>query len=570
MIEDLRSDDPEARLSSMRGLHCIGQTLGPERVRGELLPYLMDYLDDDDEVLRTFAGALGTMLTEVGGINYVDCLFGALETLCTLDEITVREEATQSLSLLARTVFSSEAYTSQQAQFMSLLGRLAKNPEPRARSSATAIIAAGYEASSPQTKKELRAKFVALCSDEEVMVRRAACTAIANNVAAAFGATCNDILQPFSLLCKDPSDSIRLQAIPSAIALLPHLKDSNVSQIISLMKGLSTDNSWRVKYMFADKLPSFVAALPKKDVVKICVPAFKSLCQDTEPEIRASAVFSLPSILASLTDSDTVAKKELLVVAGRLSTDANVHVRSSLSSVVLKATLHLPKDFVSAHIIPMCNDHLKDDEADVRLGLLGSFAEFAEGRQGNDVAQIVAPKLLPVVTSTLSKDSKWRIRETVVRQAPHMIPYLGNEASQLVSVCLDGLYDRVATIRAAAAEGCARLVQQHDAKWASSTIFPHLAKMGQAPSFLPRLTYLQVLQKLAPVIDASTFKDIFLPTVLQLSSDTVPNVRVNVVKTLFAAREARHIQSAEVEALVVRFTVDKDPDVRDAARQRTG
>lgn len=46
----------------MRGIHLIATTLGPSRTRDELLLYLTDYLDDNDEVLKIFATALGTML----------------------------------------------------------------------------------------------------------------------------------------------------------------------------------------------------------------------------------------------------------------------------------------------------------------------------------------------------------------------------------------------------------------------------------------------------------------------------------------------------------------------------
>lgn len=62
----------------MRGIHLIATTLGPSRTRDELLLYLTDYLDDNDEVLKVFATALGTMLPQVGGLPYLSCLLKAL------------------------------------------------------------------------------------------------------------------------------------------------------------------------------------------------------------------------------------------------------------------------------------------------------------------------------------------------------------------------------------------------------------------------------------------------------------------------------------------------------------
>lgn len=566
MIEDLRSDDPESRLSSMRGLHCIAQTLGPDRVRSELLPYIMDYLDDDDEVLRTLASALGTMLAEVGGPSQIEALFGPLETLCSLDEISVREESIQSLCLLSKNIYSSgENLVTQQNLFMSLVTRLSKNPEPRARASACGLIGSPYESASPTQKKEFKAKFVTLCSDEEVLVRRAACAALGKSVAAAFGSTCNDLLQTFVTLCKDGSDAVRLQAVQAAVSVVPNLKESNVTQVFNALKTLSSDSSWRVRYMFSDCFPKLCQVLPKKEV-KNCTAIFKSAVQDVEAEIRASMIFALDSLLKFL--GDDASKKDVLVSACRLANDPNPHVRTSLATSILKATPHATKEMAMNSITPCCNELLQDMDADVRLALLSGFSEITGGSSsGGEVASIIAPKLLaPIINAAENKDNKWRVRETVVRQAPHIIPFLSQEnATQLASICLEGLIDRVATIRAAAGEGCVRLIERNGVEWGRSALLPRLKNMADTPSFLPRLTYLQVMQKLSPVVDASFMKEV-LPTIQKLATDPVPNVRIHVVKALIAAKTARHMSPAECDSLLVKFAVDKDPDVRDVAK----
>ena len=67
--------------------------LGKERTRNELLPYIMDLMDDDDEVLLILAETLnGSFLDNVGGPLFAPHLFKPLERLCEVEETTVREK----------------------------------------------------------------------------------------------------------------------------------------------------------------------------------------------------------------------------------------------------------------------------------------------------------------------------------------------------------------------------------------------------------------------------------------------------------------------------------------------
>jgi serine/threonine-protein phosphatase 2A regulatory subunit A len=64
-----------------------------ERTRNELLPYIMDLMDDDEEILVCLAGVLdGDFLEYVGGPLFAPHLFKPLERLCEVDETVVREK----------------------------------------------------------------------------------------------------------------------------------------------------------------------------------------------------------------------------------------------------------------------------------------------------------------------------------------------------------------------------------------------------------------------------------------------------------------------------------------------
>ena len=81
------------RLDSIQNLPTISIALGKERTRNELLPYIMDLMDDDEEILMVLAGVLnGSFLDYVGGPLFAPHLFKPLERLCELEETTVREK----------------------------------------------------------------------------------------------------------------------------------------------------------------------------------------------------------------------------------------------------------------------------------------------------------------------------------------------------------------------------------------------------------------------------------------------------------------------------------------------
>lgn len=67
MIDELKCEDQKKRIASVRNLSTIATALGPERTRSELLPYILELMDDDDEVLVILAETLPSMLDYAGG-----------------------------------------------------------------------------------------------------------------------------------------------------------------------------------------------------------------------------------------------------------------------------------------------------------------------------------------------------------------------------------------------------------------------------------------------------------------------------------------------------------------------
>ncbi|KAK7202167.1 serine/threonine protein phosphatase 2A regulatory subunit [Novymonas esmeraldas] len=582
MIDNLRSEDPEARLSSMRGIHLISTTLGPERTRDELLLYLTDYLDDNDEVLRVFANALGTMLPEVGGVEHTSSLLAPLEILGSLDEVTVRDEAVASLQLIGGQLFKPGGTTGSsttaaaagaaseskrkdsnakgQGEFIAMVRRLGEGM-PQCRSTACSLVSTVYPCADANTRAELMKLFQKLCEDDEILVRRAACIAMGKHLAGVLGAKgCSELVPVLNAFAKDESDGVRLQAVATCASLLQVLPETQHSAILLAVRSLSSDASWRVRYMTADSLGDLAAALSPPDVVKYAVPVFRALCQDSEPEIRAAAVYNMANVLAACRDA--TGKKDILVTGTRLVSDDVSHVRMSLASAVLKSVAHVAKDLWGTTIVPACTALLRDAEADVRLALVSGFSSMGNTPEAKELA----PSLIPVVVS-LATDSKWRVREVVVAQVPYVITSLGRSAEQVLQVCIARLTDRVATIRDAAVQSCCKLVAEHGSSWASSALLPQVQTLVTDPNYLHRVALCHLYAALANVaaFDAATCESAVWPQIVMLQQDAVPNVRLNVAKAITALSRADKIPTRLTKPVLGKLSQDSEVDVRDAA-----
>ena len=92
-MDELRSEDVQLRLNAIHRISTIALALGPDRARDELIPFLQDSVDDEDEVLLALAEELGRNFEEyIGGPEYAHVLLGPLENLSAVEETLVRDK----------------------------------------------------------------------------------------------------------------------------------------------------------------------------------------------------------------------------------------------------------------------------------------------------------------------------------------------------------------------------------------------------------------------------------------------------------------------------------------------
>ena len=103
-----QNDDVQLQLNSIRRLKTIALALGEERTRKELVPFLTDSTDDEDEVLQAIAEELGDFVPYVGGPGHAHTLLPPLEATSTVEETVVRDAAVEALCKVGRAMSPAE------------------------------------------------------------------------------------------------------------------------------------------------------------------------------------------------------------------------------------------------------------------------------------------------------------------------------------------------------------------------------------------------------------------------------------------------------------------------------
>ena len=561
--DELKNDDVIVRLNSIRRLGIIAKALGPERTREELIPFLSESTDDEDEALQVLAEELGKLVPYIGGSDHAFHLLPPLENLATVEETVVREKAVESLCKVAESLNPSLL----EMHFIPLLTRLAKTEWFTARVSSTGLFAVAYSKASDEVKAELRTGYNALCQDETPMVRRAAAQHLGSYAEKLEkDLLMTEVITMFAELCEDDQDSVRLLAVGSCSALSKLLgKDGSISKILPTVQKFSVDKSWRVRYMVAQQLYELCEVIGKEITIRELVPVYVKLLKDNEAEVRVAAAgkasefcsfvggeLSLSEILPSLTD---------------LSNDTSQHVRAAIATVVMAiAPIFESPDTVEVNVLPIILTLLRDEFPDVRLNIISNLEQVSSIIG----IQLLQKNLLPAIVA-LAEDRHWRVRLAIIDYFPLLARQLGIFSFNdiLGKLCIQWLEDGVSTIRYAAAHNLKRLAEDFGSDWVQEFVFPKMLDKIQHPHYLFRMTILEAVAAMATVVSSEILTTVLLPEMLKCNKDKVPNVRFHVCRLM--KNVIPHVDPSIVESTIKPWLTDlqedEDVDVRFFSRE---
>lgn len=557
LIDELRNPDLQIRLNSFRQLSLIGQALGPQRTRDELVPYLHEFIDDDDdEVLLVLSEELAGLVSHVGGVEHAHVLFAPLELLAGVEEQSVRSKAVESTVAICAELPDASIVE----HMVPVCTRLANMDWFTSRVSACNLCTAAYKRVPADTQAELRKIFTKLCSDETPMVRREACSCIGKFVNQLESKDTESMIASMTKLAQDDQDSVRLLSPQMCIEFLTVSKD-NIDAIYPVVLSLCRDKSWRVRWMAADKFHEVCTVFKTAENeawMSELVQCFVALLQDSEAEVRTAATFKL-DVVAKLFPQD---KASLLLPAVQaLAKDTCQYARAALGSVVMGISEVIPRQEVLEQLLPIVLQLLKDSDAEVRLNIISKLDTVGEVIG----MEMLTQSLLPAI-GELSTDDKWRVRLAIMEHVPRLATRLSPEffEQKLCEQCVTWMGDLVFTVRRAACRTVTELVQVYGKEWGAKHIIPKVVDLSTHKSCSYRLTATLALRDLVEKNCAPDTFQLILPHILTLCNDPVANVRFNVAQTLQIALSVStpEDRKAKLTPALEKLLKDTDPDVR--------
>jgi serine/threonine-protein phosphatase 2A regulatory subunit A len=135
--------------------------------------------------------------------------------------------------------------------------RLSKADWFTSKISATGLYQTPYSRATPPSQEALRQHYGQLVHDDTPMVRRQAANNLAKFIKAMPAAIVIDEMIPlFQHLAADDQDSVRLLTVDILIAIaesVPKEQQSSHGVLLTALRSLFEDKSWRVRYMVADR-----------------------------------------------------------------------------------------------------------------------------------------------------------------------------------------------------------------------------------------------------------------------------------------------------------------------------
>ncbi|XP_035726061.1 serine/threonine-protein phosphatase 4 regulatory subunit 1-like isoform X1 [Vespa mandarinia] len=290
------------------------------------------------------------------------------------------------------------------------------------------------------------------------------------------------------------------------------------------------------------------------------------LCE--EGEISYHCAFSFPAVTLTLGKENwPYLKKAYQSLAGA----KQWKVRRTLASSIHEIAIILGEELTATDLVPIYDGFIKDLD-EVRIGVLKHLATFLK---------ILKPNYrwhyLPRLHNFLVTDNEWnwRFRKELATQLLEVVTlFNANDVAQYIApLSLKLLIDKVAAVRQVALTLVTRIISHlsNDEPLATALIQELRDTIAiNTSKWVRRQTYALLCAQLIAgnAISGEKFAKEMLPSLLNLSWDKVPNVRLAVARTLSQNVIAMGIDwlgydhAENVERRLKQMRLDIDRDVR--------
>lgn len=550
---ELAGDDIRDKKVTVSKMKYVAKAMGAAKVKTELLPYLMQFIDtcDEDELLAEVATEIGQLLTLVD--SKIDLLPPLLK-LCKKDETKVREAAVPALAAVGDSMDAGEINEA----FHPLVKGLINEPWWTCKVSAAGLIAASYPKAAPDAQTELRQMVGQLTKDETPMVRRS----LAANFGKFFHALQPEVqaeVQPhFTKLQKDDQDSVRILLLGSCLFACKAQSSACESWFYPAIEQFAKDDSWRVRL----EVTKLLSELAECAAGIKTLPMLQAFLDDPEIDVRRFALDHVPAVLKKHEDAaETTGILESIkqLVGLDMETPNALPLKTTLAKIVVELAAGLGKTVAKTHILPIIVSLLEEEAIEVRIAVVENLPELVRVVGGDALTEKVS-------LAVLAGDSSWRVRMSYISTV-HLIAASLNAAndraqfdSSILPACKEiVLKDGIASVRQAGAKMLSELHVVFGDEFSTTVSGPTIKALAEIPNYLHRITATQAICFLGEV-GCKSISRTMADVAMLLCTDKVINVRFNAAAACGAVAKVDKALAAELKPVLTKMLDDEDPD----------
>ena len=561
LLEDLQSQDNKTKINAIHNLTNISLALGCEATRKELLPYLKNCInnEEEDEILIELAKILSNFLTCIGGIKYINELLNIFEVILSIDEPGIRKEAINSLKNILNQIGNIKDI---EKELMNLINKFYSSDDVNQKLSALNIIILVYQNLEENNQKIVINFLENFSNSNNLSIRKELISELIKitkylNI---------DIIKKFiETLIKDENESIKVDIINLIISLKEH---KDLLQIIDyfydLIQKLSEDLNFKVRLSLINNLPE-ILNFPKMtyNFKQLVLNIYIKFLEDNEDQIRNACCLNLEEITKLLINEINFNK--LLQNLNKLSKDQKTFVRNSLAENIFKICPLLNKKQLNEIIFPMFNDLISDENFDIRINLVNNVINLSKNSELNNISNFITDKIIPSIIE-ISQNKSWRIRHKIINIIPNFVNQK-NFLKDIFPICLNYLTDHVFDIRNEGSKLLCNIYNDLNNSEFENKLIEKLNSMSNLTNYLIRNTCVIFIKYFIEKIKEKIYFDFFqkklIFLVYKLSDDKISNVRMNCAFILNKVKNCdfeNKSNNDKIQKLIDKLKKDDDID----------
>lgn len=520
LIDDLRNADISVRLNSLKSVADVAVALGPFRTRSELIPFLQDMSDDEDEIINTLACKLGEFVELVGGPEFAVCLIQPLEHFCSVEDPTIRESALGSLRKVLERIPLQEV----PVHTVPLIDRLISSDWFVCRVTACSVASCALRR---VFHISVFRQVIQLSREEPPTVRRSALTALSELGNAVPVELIPEWISAIETISRDEEESVRAACAGSYVTALKTTshaaRSAVVNDFVRACIQSCDDHSWRVRMAFAHVIADNVNEFTGSNLSDIRSCALKYI-SDSDLEVRSAIIGKWAFLIDESGDESFV--ERLVKHVERAANDTSENVRLSLASSFSESCIKttVPVETVLNIFLTL----LRDDSSSVRLKALSHLPNLT--RIINST--VLKFSILPALKELLS-DRNWRLRRSVIELIPEISFVFDDRPSieDLFECLTKFLVDAVYSVRESTANAFGKIYPIIVSNSLEARFLHELEGIIRDSNYLHRMAAISAIAHVYHITAHET--KLKLNDLLGIcAADKVANVRLHLLKML--------------------------------------